>query len=115
MMIKDTRLRIATGLLAGVLSVIGTAQAQAHPAPAAATGYVCDGGQDLLVLRSSRAATVRLGDGSYHLARRRSGIGVRYGSARAALIVDGDTAVFVAEDRPTLRGCVETATFASLR
>jgi hypothetical protein len=105
MMIKDKRLRVAAGLLAAVLSVLGSARAYA--AEPAAVRYRCDARQSLVVVRSPTSAQVRFTDRTYELRRRPSQLGERYGSPTAALIIDGASAVFVAEDRLQLGTCVE--------
>ena len=58
--------------------------------------------------RTDETAVVRFVDRTYELRRKRSSIGVKYTSARAALIIDGPSAVFVAEDRLQLGTCLET-------
>lgn len=104
-MVKDMRLKIAAALLATVVSVLGAAQA--HAAPVDATRYVCDRRQQLVVIRSATEAQVRFIDRTYDLRRRPSGLGIKYASATATLILDGPSAVFVAEDRLQLGACVE--------
>ncbi len=67
--------------------------------------YQCEGGEAFTVRDSGSAAVVRFTDGDYVLQRKRSSLGRRYASPRAALIIDGETAVFVAEDRLDLDKC----------
>ena len=67
--------------------------------------YRCEGGEAFTVRDSGSAAVVRFTDGDYVLQRKRSSLGRRYASPQAALIIDGETAVFVAEDRLDLDRC----------
>ena len=107
-----SRIKIAAGLLIGISSLLGSASA-AHPASVTETRYACDGGQRLIVRRSADAASVRFVDRSYELQRRHSSNFEKYSSPGAALIIDGDSAVFVATDRLQLGQCVETGRVAS--
>lgn len=50
-------------------------------------------------------ARVRVKEQEFSLRRLRSGIGTRYGSAKAALIIDGDFAAFVTDQITDLRPC----------
>lgn len=109
---KDTRIQVAGGLLSGVLSVLG---AQAHAAAPVAVRYACEGRQSLTIQRDANMARVDFVDRSYKLQRKRSGIGVKYESATAALIIDGRSAVFVAADRLKLGVCDEAFPIASAR
>ena len=110
---RNFRIKLAAGLSVAVVSVLGTAQA--HAAPATGVRYQCDSRQNLVVARSDTEATVRFIDRTYELKRRPSELGERYGSAKAALIIDGPSAVFVAEDRLQLGTCTETMLTAQLR
>ena len=79
-------------------------------APAAGTApsdllYTCEGGESFMVRDSGSAAVVRFGDGGYVLDRRPSSIGRKFASKSATLIIDGETAVFVSEDRLDLDRC----------
>jgi len=109
--IKDTRIKVAAALMICVLSLIGAAQAAS--AVTLATRYACDARQNLVVQRSASSAHVDFIDRSYDLRRARSSIGVKYLSENAALIIDGRSAVFVAEDRLQLGACVETMRIAA--
>jgi membrane-bound inhibitor of C-type lysozyme len=80
--------------------------AQAHAAPLTER-YACDARQSLVVVRSPASATVRFIDRTYELQRKRSSLGEKYGSPTAALIIDGSSAVFVADDRLQLGACVK--------
>lgn len=110
----DTRIRLAAGLLIGVLSLLGGAHS-ANAAPATEIRYACDGGQNLIVSRSGNLASVRFIDRSYALQQRRSSIGEKYSSPTATLIIDGRAAVFVAKDRLQLGQCLEASRTASER
>ena len=106
----DMRVRIAAGILIVVVSMLATAQAhaQATAAPAATvTRYACDGRQNLVVERTAATARVSFIDRTYDLKRKPSGIGIKYGSSDAALIIDGTSAIFVAPDRLQLGACTE--------
>jgi hypothetical protein len=111
-MLKDMRIRIAAGLLAGVLSVLGSAQVHAAVSN---TRYACDGRQSLVVERDSARARVNFIDRSYVLRRKSSSIGVKYESPHAALIIDGSSAVFVADNRLQLGICTAAFPIASVR
>jgi len=94
--------------LARVLPIIllfPTACATAAATAAADLLYQCEGGEAFTVRDSGSAAVVRFADGDYVLQRKRSSLGRRYASPDAALIIDGETAVFVAEDRLDLDDC----------
>ena len=110
-MLTDTRVKVAGGLIAAVLSILGAAQA--HAATPTATRYECAPRQNLVVSRTDGMAVVRFIDRTYELRRKRSSIGMKYVSATAALIIDGPSAVFVAEDRLQLGTCREALPAAS--
>jgi hypothetical protein len=93
--------------------LLGAASVAAAAAPSAETRYVCTPAQDLVVTRSGNAAFVQFIDRTYELQRKRSSIGEKYISNTAALIIDGPSAVFVAEDRLQLGTCVESDQIAS--
>jgi hypothetical protein len=106
-MFGEKRVRIAAGLMLGVLSLLGGAQAVA--ATAVEIQYACDGSQRLTVRQANEAADVRFIDRTYRLNRKSSNLGERYSSANAALAIDGSFAVFVAGDRLQLGKCVEVS------
>ena len=112
-MIRGIRVRIATGLMLGVVSVL--ASAASHAATPAAIRYACDGRQNLVIQRDAATAHVRFIDRSYELRRKPSSIGVKFSSPTAALIIDGQSAVFVAEDRLQLGSCRAAFAVASVR
>lgn len=108
---NDARLKIAAALLVAVLSTLGVAHAAA--AASSQVQYACDARQHLVVTRSTKSATVQFIDRTYELRRKPSSIGEKYISKTAALIIDGPSAVFIAEDRLQLGSCVEATSLAS--
>ena len=111
-MINDTRVKVAMGLLTLVLSLLGGAQAHAASGP---VRYQCEARQNLVIERSARTAHVRFIDREYSLGRKASSMGEKYASSTAALIIDGRSAVFVAEDRLQLGACVEAGAIAAIQ
>lgn len=107
---NDIRIKVAAGLLAGVVSVL--AGVDAHAATATATRYQCNPRQSLVVSRSGDRAVVEFIDRTYELRRKRSSIGETYISPTAALVIDGPSAVFVAQDRLQLGSCVKATRVA---
>ena len=102
------RIKVALGLLAGVASVLGAAAHAATPAAQATeTHYQCDPAQHFVVRRTPTKASVEFIDRTYTLDRKASDIGVKYLAPKAALIIDGKEAVFVADDRLQLGRCVQ--------
>lgn len=101
------RVRVAAVLLLGVLATLGAVQAQA--APAIQKRYQCEERQKLVIIRSPSNARVEFIDRAYELHRKASSIGQKYTSRDAALIIDGTSAVFVAQDRLQLGTCVEAS------
>jgi hypothetical protein len=83
----------------------GIAAAPAQAGPDTKAHYACRYDQQFTVSRSGVNATVEFADRRYELRRRPGSFGARYGSADAALIIDGDSAVFVASDRLDLEDC----------
>lgn len=112
-MLNDLRLKVAAALMSGVLSVLGGAQA--HAAPSTTVRYACDARQNLVIERDKDIARVRFVDRTYELKRTASSIGVKYLSPTAALIIDGTSAVFVADDRLQLGACTEAPSITSAR
>ena len=106
----DLRIRVAAGLLAAVLGSLGAAHAAATPD--APVRYTCPDSLEFVVSRTPQSATVVFGARSYLLDRSRSSIGEKYLSADAALLVDGPSAVFVAEDRHGAGACMAAARVA---
>lgn len=112
--LMDTRIRVATAVLAACLSILGGAHAASAAAvPHAETRYACDFRQQLVVTRTADGARVNFIDRAYELSRARSSIGEKFLSATAALIIDGSSAVFVTEDRLQLGACVEATHVAA--
>lgn len=109
-MIDTMRFRVASALMGGVLLVLAAAQAHATTP---VVRYACEGRQNLTIQRDRHIARVNFIDRSYELRRKRSGIGVKYESGAAALIIDGSSAVFVAPDRLQLGACNEALTLSS--
>lgn len=92
--------------LLAALAVAGCAGPRlSAPHQLAEARFVCEDAVSFGVRRSATAATVSFGDGDYRLERKRSSIGERFASPGATLIIDGDFAAFVAEDRLGLDGC----------
>ena len=110
----EMRLTVGVLMMAGAASLLGPAQtAAAAPAPARATHYLCDSHQHLVVRRTADSASVEFIDRTYRLQRKASDLGVQYVAPKAALIIDGPEAVFVADDRLQLGRCVESNSLAS--
>lgn len=112
---KDTRIKIAAALLFAVLSTLGAGHAAAAAAApfGSAKRYICTPAQNFVVTRSKAAASVQFTNRRYELRRKASSIGEKYISGEAALIIDGKSAFFVAEDRFQLGTCVETMSLAA--
>lgn len=100
----DSRMKVAAALMGLVVATL--AGAQAHAAPTFVR-YACEGHQNLVVERDRSSAHVTFIDRSYELKRARSSIGDKYLAPTAALIIDGKSAIFVAEDRLQLGACLE--------
>jgi membrane-bound inhibitor of C-type lysozyme len=111
-MLLDTRVKVAGGVIAAVLSLLGAAQA--HAATPTVMRYQCAPRLNLVVSRTDDTAVVGFIDRTYELRRKRSSIGTKYVSATAVLIIDGPSAVFVAEDRLQLGTCREAYPAPSL-
>lgn len=108
----DTRIPIAAGLMSGVVAVLSLAAA-ARAGTATETRYACDGAQKLVVRQTANMASVDFIDRSYLLQRARSSTGQNFLAPNAALIIDGQTAVFVAQDRLQLGKCLKVRLAAS--
>jgi len=89
--------------------------ATAHAQSASAVSrYACpNSAGDLRVERSGGAARVTLGGHTYALTRKRSSIGDKFISSNAALIIDGESAVFVSEDHLNLGACTKSEPIAA--
>lgn len=97
--------RIALALMLVLLPAV--ACARTGDAKSSPVRYACEGRQNLVVERDKDRARVNFIDRSYELKRRPSSIGIKYGSSSAALIIDGPSAIFVADDRLQLGTCTE--------
>lgn len=102
----------AAKLLFGAVLLAGIAASAAAAEPATETRYQCDAAQHLVVRRAGDTASVEFIDRTYTLKRKASDLGVKYLAPKAALIIDGPEAVFVADDRLQLGRCVEAKTIA---
>ena len=100
-------------------AIVGTMLAASAITPAYALPspirYTCSASQDLTVQRNRSTARVNFDGHSYDLQRKSSSIGDKYISAKAALIIDGASAVFVTEDHLGLGMCVRAVPIASAR
>ena len=106
--------RTALKRSAQVVALAGlAATALAHPTPDVSR-YACAAEVgDMKVERSGDAARVTLAGRTYALNRKQSSIGDKFISPRAALIVDGDSAVFVSEDQLNLGACTKAVPVAA--
>ena len=77
----------------------------AGPAATPSVLYRCADGRSFTVSRDRYEASVGYEDALYSLARRPSSIGAKYASPEAALIIDGDHAVFTSETIVDLKQC----------
>lgn len=101
--------RMLAALVSGALAVT---QAHGTPNP---VRYACPASADLAVQRSGSTASVNYAGRRYELQRKRSSVGAKYVSPNAALIIDGNSAIFVAEDVIDLGTCTKTVSVASSR
>lgn len=101
--------------LAVLLSVVPAQPGWARSPHGETTRYLCDGGKAFDVTRTGANVSVLFPDGSYELTRKRSSLGEKYVSSKAALIFDDRMAVFVAEDRLDLKGCAQAEDYARTR
>lgn len=86
-----------------------------HAAVPSPVRYACLASEDLSVRRNPSTAHVDYAGRTYQLQRKRSSIGDKYVSANAALIIDGNSATFVAEDLLDLGTCTKAVPVASTR
>lgn len=105
-------LKIAPTLAASIVAALGFSGAHGAPGP---VRYACSATQHLAVQRNGSTAYVNYAGRRYELQRKRSSIGDKYVSSKAALIVDGNSAIFVAEDLIDLGTCVRAVPVASNR
>lgn len=101
--------RMLAAFASGALAVT-----QAHGAPAPVR-YACPASADLAVQRTGSTARVNYAGHRYELQRKRSSVGDKYVSPKAALIIDGNSAIFVAEDLIDLGTCTRAVPVASSR
>lgn len=97
-------------LIAAALAWGGAAQGQAAGGTIL---YACPANGELIVQRNGSTAHVSLAGRRYDLLRKRSSIGDKYIAPKAALIIDGASAVFVSEDHLNLGTCTEAIPVAS--
>ena len=99
-------------LVAFVSGAVAVTQAQGAPGP---VRYACPASADLAVQRNGSTASVNYAGHRYELQRKRSSVGDKYVSPNAALIIDGNSAIFVAEDVIDLGTCTKAVPVASSR
>lgn len=104
-------IRIGALLIFAARAALGSAEPNAPPP--SAMQYTCSGRQNLVIERDRVSARVTFANRSYVLQRKRSSVGEKYLSPGAALIIDGRSAVFVADDGTELGNCTETLPVAS--
>ena len=108
--------RSLTALKRSALFVAVTALAatvQAHPT-SKVSQYACAAQVGAMrVERSGATAHITLAGRSYALKWKHSSIGEKFISPTAALIIDGDSAIFVSEDQLDLRPCTKTVPIAA--
>jgi membrane-bound inhibitor of C-type lysozyme len=97
----------------GTLMLVASLATQAGAVPNAVR-YACPE-SELTVDRNASVAHVSFGGRSYDLERKHSSIGDKYISSHAALILDGASAVFVADKGIVLTTCVKADPIASAR
>ena len=100
---------LTRALIAGLCGAVAAAGADAAQAP---VRYTCPADQDLTVQRTASTARVSFNGRSYDLQRKHSSIGDKYLSANAALIIDGPSAVFVADGTLGMGACQEAVPVA---
>lgn len=104
---KNARIKLAAGLMVGVVAVLGSGNGAAAAVSPGAIRYECMPAAQLVVASSETTASVRFGDRAYELQRRPSSLGRKYASELATLIIDGSSAVFISEDGLRLNDCVQ--------
>jgi membrane-bound inhibitor of C-type lysozyme len=110
---KAMRIKLAAALLfTAVASLAGTS---VQAAQVQTVRYACQPRQDFVVESDRKVALVRFEDRTYELKRKASDIGIKYVSPTATLIIDGPSAIFVAEDRLQLGACNEMLPIAEER
>ena len=104
------RAMIAPFIIAASLAGLAGTAADAAPAP---VRYSCAPGEALTIARDRSSARVSYAGRTYDLQRKRSDIGLTYLSEKAALVIDGNSAVFVSDDHFDLGTCVKGVPLAS--
>lgn len=95
-------IRLAIG---SALFLLGACSAQSAAEPKHLALYSCADGRTFTVEQSAELARITYYNQHFRLPRRPSGIGVKYASPDATLIIDGDMAVFVTESLVDLERC----------
>lgn len=106
----SVRQTIARFVLSAFLAGFGAAGANAASGP---VSYACTPGDALTIAHDRMAARVSYDGKTYDLRRKRSTIGLTYLSQRAALVIDGNSAIFVADDHYDLGTCTKGVPLAS--
>lgn len=104
------RARIAPFIIAASLTAAGGTAGQAAPAP---VHYSCSPSDALTIAHDRSTARVSYAGKTYDLRRKRSDLGLTYLSGKAALVIDGNSAVFVSDDHFDLGTCVKGVPLAS--
>lgn len=107
-------IKVGCSLLVGVAAMLGATDV-AYASPIVETRYDCGGALTLVVREAGETASVQLTDQIYELRRKHSSIGRKFISPTAALIIDGQSAVFVAADWLNLGQCLELSRTASAK
>ena len=110
-MMADREMGIGTLLGLVVAHALGSSAAGAETA--LQSRYICSSQQALVVERDRATARVTYAGRSDVLKRKASGLGQKYLSSSAALIIDGPVAVFVASDGTDLGSCTKAVPVAS--
>lgn len=99
--------RVLTAMFIATLAIAPASAAQGP------VRYSCPASEDLSIERNRSTAHVNFAGQTYDLQRQRSSIGDKYVSQKAALIIDGRSAIFVAENLIDLGTCTKTIPIAS--
>ena len=106
----SVKLTIARFILSAAIAGSVTASLEAAPGP---VSYSCTPGDALTIAHDRSSARVSYAGRTYDLQRKRSGIGLTYLSPKAALVIDGNSAIFVADDHYDLGTCIKGIPLAS--
>lgn len=96
--------------LSAIIASCVTASLEAAPR---SVSYACSPGDALTIARDRSTARVSYAGRIYDLQRKRSDVGLTYLSPKAALVIDGNSAIFVADDHYDLGTCVKGVGLAS--